>query len=130
MKILVVDDRPNLARVTSVALKGLSCETQIAATGTQAKTMLSENHFDAVFLDVNLGNENGFELLSDIVARTKLPVVMFTAQTKEEVADEAHRRGAFGYILKPFGIDDLRVQIERLQNHFALPSVTASHESR
>jgi len=118
MKILIVDDKPNLARVTALALRGLGCETFTAGTTAGAIQLLAAEKIDAVFLDVNLDRESGFEFLSLLVSQsTDLPVVMFTAQTREEVAGEALRRGAFDCLVKPFGMDDLREQLARIQAH-------------
>jgi DNA-binding response OmpR family regulator len=116
MKILIVDDRANLARVTALALQGLGCETRQALSIREANENLATENFDSVFLDVNLGEESGFEFLSVLVGRWKdLPVIMFSAQTREEIADEAFRRGAFDCIIKPFGIEDLRNVLQNLR---------------
>lgn len=118
MTILVVDDQPNLARVTAVALRLLGCQTQIAHSTAEADQLLAREKIDAVLLDVNLAGESGFEFLSELLSRpTRLPVVMFTAQTKDEVAAEALQRGAFDCLVKPFSLDDLRHQIARLTEY-------------
>lgn len=119
MKILIVDDRPNLARVTAVALRGLGCEALWSRSVAEAETCLESNSdVDAVFLDVNLDRENGFDYLSKLtVHRPLLPVIMFSAQSMDEIFDEANRRGAFGCITKPFGMEELRAMITRLQLH-------------
>ena len=124
MKILIVDDQPNLARVTAIALRLLGCETLTAGTGAEASRILEAGNVDAVFLDVNLNGENGFELLTQFLARTsRLPVVMFTAEMLEDVAAEASTRGAIGCLVKPFGLDDLREQLARIQAHLKSPTL-------
>jgi len=123
MKILIVDDRANLARVTAFALQGLGCQTCQALSVRAATEKLNTEDFDAVFLDVNLDGESGFEFLSLVRATWKdLPVIIFSAQTREEIADEAFRRGAFDCIFKPFGIDDLRKVLRHLNQGPALES--------
>lgn len=115
MKILVVDDQPNLARVTAVALRMLGCETRTAGTSAEATQIITGEKIDAVFLDVNLAGESGFEFLSQLVAQSNLPVVMFTAQSRDEVVDEALRRGALDCLMKPYTLDDLRLQLARIE---------------
>jgi DNA-binding NtrC family response regulator len=118
MTILVVDDQPTLSRVTAVALRMIGCQTHTAGSIAEASQLLGVEKIDAVFLDVNLAGESGFEFLSELVARpAPLPVVMFTAHTLDEVIDEARQRGAFDCMVKPFSVDDLRGQIKRLTEH-------------
>ena len=126
MTILIVDDQPNLTKVTVVALRLLDCHTFTASSTSAADQLFATEKIDAVFLDINLGQENGFEYLSQLMARPNpLPVVMFTAQALDEVAAESARRGAFGCMIKPFSLDDLRNQIARISDHLK-PSASRS----
>ena len=122
MKILIVDDKPNLARVTAVAMRTLGCQASTATSTTAANALLATQSFDAIFLDINLGGENGLDYLSHLLLQPNPPpVIMFTSYTKDEVADEARSRGAFDCLLKPFTLDDLREQLSRLRRHHGLP---------
>jgi DNA-binding response OmpR family regulator len=117
MNILIIDDKPNLVRVTAVALGTLGCQTFAASTGSAATKLLETEKIDAVFLDINLGGENGWDYLSQLTATSKIPVIIFTARTKDEVAGEARERGAFGCLLKPFTLDDLRRQLAQIKQY-------------
>jgi DNA-binding response OmpR family regulator len=115
MNILIVDDKPNLVQVTAVALRTLGCRTFGASTSSAATKLLETEKIDAVFLDINLGGENGLDFLSRLTARSKTPVIVFTAHTRDEVAGEALERGALGCLLKPFTLDDLRRQVAQIK---------------
>lgn len=118
MNILVVDDHPNLVRITAMALRALGCGTFTARNTATATQLLGTEKIDAIFLDVNLGGESGMDFLSQLVAQAcQPPVIMFTAQAKDEVAGEAFRRGAFGCLIKPFNLEDLSQQMNRLEQH-------------
>ena len=118
MNILVIDDHPNLVRVTVMALHTLGCRTFTAATTAAATRLLGTEKIDGIFLDVNLGAESGLDYLSQLVAQdTRRPVIIFTAQAKEEVAGEALRRGALGFLVKPFTLADLKQQMTRLEQY-------------
>ena len=117
MKILIVDDKPNLVRVTALALRTLDCEAFGASNTADATRLLDTEKVDAVFLDVNLGAENGMDYLSQLTARSSVPVVMFTSHTRDEVAGEALSRGAFDCLLKPFTLDDLRQLLAKIAQH-------------
>ena len=123
MNILIVDDKPNLARVTALAFRTLGHQSFTADTTAAATQLIETKKIDAIFLDLNLNGENGFLFLSQLVAQSiRAPVIIFTAHSKEEVAVESLRRGAFDCLIKPFTLDDLRRQIERIERHHKLPA--------
>ncbi len=121
MNVLIVDDQPTLARVTAVAFHTLGCRTRIAGTLSTARYLLAAEQFDVIFADVNLRGESGYDLFAHLGERhAHVPVVMFTAQTREEIAAEAVRHGAFDYMLKPFTLDSLRQQLARVREHLQM----------
>ena len=84
---------------------------------------LEEARFDACFLDVNLGAENGLDLLAKLLAASPtLPVVMVTAYANISTAVEAMRRGAYDFIPKPFTPDQIRAILARVEQGRALAS--------
>ena len=118
MNILIVDDKPNLARVTAVALRTLGCNSFTADSTAAASQMLAKEKIDAVFLDLNLNGEDGFQFLSQLVVQfSQVPVILFTAHSREEIQAEALRRGAFDCLFKPFTLDDLRQQLARIEQY-------------
>jgi DNA-binding NtrC family response regulator len=118
MNILIVDDKPNLARVTAVAFRTLGHQSFTAETTAAATRILGAEKIDAVFLDLNLNGENGFLFLSHLVGQAiRAPIILFTAHPREEVAAEALRRGAFDCLIKPYTLDDLRHQLVRIAQY-------------
>lgn len=118
MTILIVEDHPNLARITAIALREMGCRTFTANSIATATEQLEKETIDGIFLDVNLGAESGFDFLAQLVAQpARPPVIMFTAQHRDDIAAEAQRRGALGCLIKPFNLDDLRQQIEHIERH-------------
>ena len=118
MNILIVDDKPNLARVTAVALRTLGCHSLTAGSTAAANQVLETVEIDAVFLDLNLNGEDGFVFLSELVARPKrVPIILFTAHSPDEIEKEALRRGAFDCLFKPFTLDDLRRQLAKIEQY-------------
>ncbi len=85
-------------------------------SGQLGLASLKEDKFDAVLLDVNLGRENGLDVLTEIQKQfPQLPVVMFTAQGSVKVAVEAMRRGAVDFLEKPFQREQFMTVLARLQ---------------
>jgi two-component system response regulator (stage 0 sporulation protein F) len=118
MNILIIDDQPNILRVTSIALKLLGCRPFTASTTGEALQLLEAEKIDGVFLDVNLGGESGLVFLAQLLKIPGGPSVMLsTALNRDEAAFEATRHGALGCLVKPFSMDDIRDAIKKIQNH-------------
>jgi len=94
-------------------------EASSAASGRDAIEELKGGSFDVVFLDLNLSQESGLDVLQEILrVSPKVAVVMITAFASLETAVEAMRRGAFDYLPKPCTPDQVRqvlAHIERTQ---------------
>ena len=63
MRVVIIDDEPNIQRTTSVMLEGLGHEVVAVSNGASALKELENGAFDVVFLDLKLGEENGLDLL-------------------------------------------------------------------
>ena len=115
MRVLIVDDEASIRKTTALAVETMGHEAVTAPSGARARAALAEGPFDACFLDVKLGAEDGLAVLEQLLAVAPgLAVVMFTAYANIATAVEAMRRGAFDYLPKPFTPEQLRVVLERI----------------
>lgn len=116
MDFLVVDDDKTFRDATCFLIDGEGHYAEGVASGEQALTTVKEEKFDAVLLDLNLGNENGLDILTELLKiRPSLPVVLFTAQGSIATAVEAMRRGAVDFLEKPFQREHFLTVVGRLQ---------------
>jgi DNA-binding response OmpR family regulator len=100
--ILIVDDEASLRQTLARILQRAGFDVTTTATGTEALSLLTQQLFDLVYLDIRMPDMNGLEVLKTIHARRpELPVVLFTAQPDLTSAVEALRSGATDYLLKP-----------------------------
>jgi DNA-binding response OmpR family regulator len=112
--ILVVDDERAVRMMLEAALRAQGYRVQTAATGTQAQEMLTEDEFDLVLLDLQLGDTDGIEILRDVKRRWPLTeVILLTAHGSINSAIAALRHGAYDYLLKPAQVQDIRERVER-----------------
>lgn len=108
MRVLMVEDSRTMRMVLSRAVSEPWPEAQIVEAGSvdQAKEILREEQsVDLILLDCNLPGSNGVELLDHVAAdefHRGTPVVMVSAETETSVIISALRKGARGYITKPF----------------------------
>ena len=103
MDFLVIDDDKTFRDATCFVIEEEGHYAEGADSGKVGLVQLNEERFDAVLLDINLGSENGLDVLLEVQKQhPDLPVVMFTAQGNVKTAVEAMRRGAVDFIEKPF----------------------------
>jgi NtrC-family two-component system response regulator AlgB len=115
MRVLIVDDEPSIRRTTRIAVESSKHFAAEAQTGARALRAAEEEGFDAVFLDLKLGAEDGLEVLDRLMKVRPAPaVIMFTAYANIATAVEAMKRGAFDFIPKPFTPDQIRAVLAKL----------------
>ncbi|HEY7987017.1 MAG TPA: chemotaxis response regulator CheY [Methylophilaceae bacterium] len=106
MKFLVVDDFSTMRRIVMNLLKELGYSNmEEAEDGVVALKKLQAEKFDFVVTDWNMPNMTGLELLVAIRKDEKLkslPVLLVTAEAKNDNIVAAAQAGASGYVVKPF----------------------------
>ncbi len=104
--ILVIDDELFITKIIgSILSKEFDYDVSIANSFTEAKTRINNLHPDIIFLDVNLGDGNGYDLLREIKEKEKPApyVVMMSAYEKEQEQKDSLEKGADFFMSKPFG---------------------------
>ncbi|MGA2030109.1 MAG: sigma-54 dependent transcriptional regulator [Verrucomicrobiota bacterium] len=116
MDFLVIDDDKTFRDATCFLIEEAGHYAEGVESGQLGLNWLKEDKWDAVLLDVNLGRENGLDVLVEIQKQfPQIPVVMFTAQGSVKVAVEAMRRGAVDFLEKPFQREQFITVLARLQ---------------
>lgn len=107
MKLLVVDDsniiRSRIARIAlQPALRGLNI-VGLARNGIEAISLLEKTHPDVVTLDLTMPEMDGVTCVSELIRRDpQLNILIVSALSDKVTAIEALKRGAKGFIYKPF----------------------------
>ena len=114
--ILVVDDEPQIRDILAAALRRDGYRVTCRASATDALGDLSgESRVELLVTDLKMPEMSGLELIK--AARRIAPTmgsVLITAFASAETAVSAFRDGADDYLMKPFGLDDLRRVVERV----------------
>lgn len=112
--LLVVDDDRHICEAMADYLRSLGHRTETSLNCRDAMTRMKEFNFDAVICDVNLPDQDGFQLLEWAVqAKPDTAVILLTGYGTIESAVEAIRLGAFDYLTKPVIDDELNFSIQR-----------------
>ncbi len=116
MKILLIDDERNIARMLSVALETDGHEVAAVESSAGALRQMQKASFDVAFLDLRLGKEDGMEVLTQLRrADPGLAIVIITAYASIPTAVEATRLGAADYLPKPFTPEQVRLVLTRIE---------------
>ena len=115
MKILVVDDEPQLRRALERALKLEGYEVELAADGDEALAAVAGARPDAVVLDVLMPKRDGLEVCRALRADgDHTPVLMLTARDAVSDRVDGLDAGADDYVVKPFALEELLARVRAL----------------
>lgn len=113
-KILIVDDDPNLLEVLKVRVESAGYQAATVTKEDDALQSAREEYFDLCIMDLQLENMSGIDLMQEIrLLVPDMPVIILTAYGTIQSAVEAVKRGAYGYLTKPFNAGDLFSEIEK-----------------
>ncbi len=122
-RVLIADDEPSIRFVLRETLESAGHVVTDVANGDDALRLLTEASFDLAFFDIRMPGASGLDLLER--ARTvgsDVAIVIITAQNTFENAVEAMKRGAFDYLVKPFGTQEVLALVEKAMRSRALES--------
>jgi two-component system KDP operon response regulator KdpE len=120
LKILVVDDEPQIRRQLKVGLNGYGYEVLTANNGEDALVMAAQQQPDLLILDISLGSApNGIEVCRRFREWSSTPVIMLSIRDEERTKVTALNAGADDYLTKPFGMEELNARIQAIRRRVA-----------
>ena len=116
MRILVVEDNPDIAGNIGDYLELQGHIVDFANDGVMGFNLVIEETFDAIILDINMPRMNGFEVCKKIRQEQQLdiPILMLTARDSLVDKTTGFELGAWDYLIKPFELKELALRIEAL----------------
>ncbi len=112
-KILVVDDDPNILQVIKMRLVSGGYNVTTSDNAEKALSLAQQEPFDLMVLDLKLNEEDGISLMENIhQINPNIPVIILTAYGTIKSAVKAMKKGAYGYLTKPFEGHELLLQID------------------
>ncbi len=126
VKVLVVDDEPNIVELLKVSLKFQGFDVVTAESGSEGLEKARVFHPDAFILDVMMPGMDGFELLAKLREEgITAPALFLTA--KDSVEDRIHGLtiGADDYVTKPFSLEEVITRLRVILRRTAEPAETA-----
>lgn len=112
MKILIVEDNPELAIELKEYLSGNGYICKISKNCEEALEEINSNDYDVMLLDLGLPDGSGFDVLKEVRQTTsKVAVIIITAQGELEDRIKGLQLGADDYLTKPFALTELGARL-------------------
>lgn len=115
MRIIIIDDEPEIAAPIKQVLEEQKYMVDMALDGEVGLTQLFDTQYDLAILDVMLPNRSGFSILKEIrLAGIATPVLMLTSRGSVQDRIQGLDSGADDYLPKPFSMDELMARVRSL----------------
>jgi two-component system OmpR family response regulator len=115
VRVLVVDDEPNIVDVISMALRFEGFAVDSAGTGADAIAAVAASKPAVMVLDVMLPDIDGFEVARRLAgAQTGVPIIFLTARDGTEDVVHGLTIGGDDYVTKPFSLEELVARIRTI----------------
>ncbi|GII76384.1 DNA-binding response regulator [Sphaerisporangium rufum] len=111
MRILIVDDEPQILRALRINLAARHHEVVTAADGAAALREAADRHPDLVLLDLGLPDIDGVDVVHGLRGWTTVPIIVLSGRTGGQDKVDALDAGADDYVTKPFAMDELLARI-------------------
>ncbi len=127
MKILVVDDEPDVVESVRLGLTLQWREVDVlgAGTGEKALDLIEHEHPDLVLLDIGLPDIDGYEVLRQARAFSDVPLIVLTARDSTLDKVKGLELGADDYVTKPFNHLELLARIKAVLRRHEMPAPTS-----
>ena len=119
IRILAVDDEPDLRSLLRILLKNKGYEVLEAASGREAvEKVRSEPRIDLVIMDIMMPGLSGVEACAEIRKFSPVPMLFLTAKSQLSDKAEAYASGGDDYLAKPFSQNELMMKVESLTRRY------------
>jgi DNA-binding response OmpR family regulator len=115
MRLAVVEDNPELAKLLTQGLAAEGYATDLMSTVAEARAAIATTRYAALILDLGLPDGDGLSILREIrQSKDPLPVLVLTARGGLNDRVTGLRTGADDYLVKPFALEELVARLEAL----------------
>ena len=125
MRVLLVDDEPQIVQALIMNLRARRYEVHAAASGAAALRVAELHPPDVVLLDLGLPDMDGVEVIHGLRAGSSAPIIVLSGRIGGSDKVGALDAGADDYVTKPFGMDELMARIRAVTRRSAADPATA-----
>ncbi len=114
MKILIIDDEPQIRVAVKTGLERSNYTTILASNGDDGINLAASQNPDLIILDIAMPGKDGFAVTKELRTWCKAPILILSVRDDENDKIKALDLGADDYLVKPFGIGELLARIRAL----------------
>jgi len=130
VKILLVEDDPNLSLVIQDYLEMIDYQVKLCKNGEEGLAEYHNANYDLVILDIMMPIKDGFSVAEDIRKKDDvIPIIFLTAKTLKEDRIKGFQVGCDDYIAKPFSTEELSLRIKAILKRCIVTPVIAENET-
>jgi two-component system, OmpR family, KDP operon response regulator KdpE len=112
LKILVVDDEPQIRKQLKIGLSGYGYTVFTASDGAEALLTAAQQNPNMIILDISLGSPpDGIQVCRQLREWSNTPIIMLSVHGDDKMKVEALHTGADDYLTKPFSMEELEARI-------------------
>ncbi len=115
---LIIDDEKLLADSTAEYFNMFGVTAAAVYTAEECRAFLKENVADLLLLDINLGNDSGFQLCRELRDKTQIPILFISARTSDDDQIIALNIGGDDYIQKPYSLGVLLAKVKAVLKRY------------
>ena len=129
MKILIVDDEPDIRKVVRLLLSKKGYEISEVGDGESAVAAVQNSDIDLVIMDIMMPKMSGIEATRKIREISFIPILFLTAKSLDKDKEGAYFSGGDDYLVKPFSSVELLLKVESLLRRYMVYSKRGMEES-
>lgn len=114
IKVLIIDDDPAMAELTSLILQTHGLETVVAIDGGLGVEMVKNENPDIIILDLMMPGKDGWQVCKEVRAFSKVPIAVLSAIDDPSMIASALDAGADDYMIKPIPSAELIAHVNNL----------------
>ncbi|TVR80231.1 MAG: DNA-binding response regulator [Chitinophagaceae bacterium] len=117
-RILIVEDEESILEALRINLEMEGYEVITATNGAKGLSIIKNQHFNLIILDIMLPDMDGIQLCEQIrLERSEVPVLFLTAKDTGQDKIEGLKAGADDYLTKPFNLEEFLLRVKVLVKH-------------
>ena len=122
---LIIDDEKMLADSTAEYFELFGVTAAVVYSAEECRSFFENNSADLLLLDINLGNDSGFELCKELREKTQIPILFISARSSDDDKIIALNIGGDDYIQKPYSLGVLLAKVKAVLKRYGQSADTA-----